>query len=324
MEEKKWCVYKHDSPSGKVYIGITCQKLNRRWRDGEGYNRNTYFYRAIQKYGWDNFQHNILESNLTEKEANLKEIEYIEKYKSNNPEYGYNIESGGNASKMSESSKRKLSKIARNRAIEPRNISIYMMNENCEILREFSSIQEVERELNIKAQHVYDALSKLNNYANGYYWCRKDEYEKYITKHKVHRDKVFKKVYVFSLNYNLLGEYESISKASKLTGVNKAFIRRVIRHENYSAHDLIFSASKSLEEHISAFNNRKRKRRKVAQYDNDYNLIAIFESPMEAAKSLNKKQSSCIVNCCNGVSKNAYGYIWRYADEEGGEYGKDT
>ena len=70
MEERKWCVYKHTSPSGKIYIGITCQNPNRRWRNGEGYKKNKYFYRAIQKYGWNNFQHEVIEEGLTEKDAN--------------------------------------------------------------------------------------------------------------------------------------------------------------------------------------------------------------------------------------------------------------
>ena len=317
MKEKKWCVYKHTAPNGKVYIGITCQNPNRRWRNGEGYKKNKYFYRAIQKYGWNNFQHEVIEEGLTEKDANSKEIEYIKTYKSNIPKYGYNIRSGGNACEMAKSSKEKLSYIAKNRAKEPRNVSIYMMNENCEILREFNSIMEVERELNIRSQHIYDALCKLNNFADGYYWCRKGEYENYITKHKIHKDKISKKVYVFDLNYKLLYDYESISKASKLTGIDKASIRRVINHKNYSAHNLIFSASKSLNEHIKIFTNKKRKRKRVVQYDNDYNIIAVFDSPLEAAKSLNKKQSSRITNCCNGKSKSAYGYIWCYADEKG-------
>lgn len=41
-------VYKHTSPSNKVYIGITKLNLIKRW---QGYINNTYFFRAILKYG---------------------------------------------------------------------------------------------------------------------------------------------------------------------------------------------------------------------------------------------------------------------------------
>ena len=69
MEEKKWCVYTHtNNINGKKYVGITCNKPERRWRNGKGYILQQ-FYNAIQKYGWDNFTHEILFNNLTEKEA---------------------------------------------------------------------------------------------------------------------------------------------------------------------------------------------------------------------------------------------------------------
>lgn len=69
MKNNKWCVYKHTSPSKGVYIGITKQNPVIRWSNGSGYKRNPYFYKAIQKYGWDNFKHEILFSNLTQEEA---------------------------------------------------------------------------------------------------------------------------------------------------------------------------------------------------------------------------------------------------------------
>lgn len=90
-----YCVYKHTSPTGKVYIGITKRKPQKRWNSGRGYESNRYFFRAIQKYGWDNFKHEIIEKNLTQEEAVAKERYYIEKYNSTDPECGYNIEAGG-------------------------------------------------------------------------------------------------------------------------------------------------------------------------------------------------------------------------------------
>ena len=69
MKNNKWCVYKHTSPSKGVYIRITKQNPVIRWSNGSGYKRNPYFYKAIQKYGWDNFKHEILFSNLTQEEA---------------------------------------------------------------------------------------------------------------------------------------------------------------------------------------------------------------------------------------------------------------
>ena len=52
-----YIVYQHKNKiNGKVYIGITMQDPERRWRHGEGYKSSPHFYAAIQKYGWDNFE----------------------------------------------------------------------------------------------------------------------------------------------------------------------------------------------------------------------------------------------------------------------------
>ena len=100
MENKKYCVYKHIFPNNKVYIGVTCQKPEYRWDNGNGYtNTQRKIYNAIKKYGWENVKHEILFENLTKEEAEQKEIELIDKYNSTNDNYGYNIEKGGNLNK---------------------------------------------------------------------------------------------------------------------------------------------------------------------------------------------------------------------------------
>ena len=86
----------HTSPSGKVYIGITCRKVERRWGvDGSGYKSHPFFWNAIQKYGWNNFKHEIILYNLSKEEACEKEKEYIAKYRANEQDYGYNLTTGG-------------------------------------------------------------------------------------------------------------------------------------------------------------------------------------------------------------------------------------
>ena len=95
---KQYKIYAHiNKINGKVYIGQTCYKnINQRWRHGEGYKHSPHFYNAIQKYGWENFEHIILFEDICGYElADAIERELIQKYQSNNSEYGYNISSGG-------------------------------------------------------------------------------------------------------------------------------------------------------------------------------------------------------------------------------------
>lgn len=93
---KIYRVYKHTSPTGKVYIGITSQaKPEYRWGpDGSGYQSNCLFWHDIQTLGWDNFKHEILASELTESEALRLESSLIHEHKATKPEYGYNQDAG--------------------------------------------------------------------------------------------------------------------------------------------------------------------------------------------------------------------------------------
>ena len=112
-KENNYTVYMHkNKTNSKVYIGITKQKPQYRWSNGKGYD-NQYFKKAIQKYGFNNFEHLILYENLTQKEAEQKEIELIAYYKSSERKFGYNISKGGmvnNGVPCKEETKQKISK----------------------------------------------------------------------------------------------------------------------------------------------------------------------------------------------------------------------
>ena len=95
MADVKWSVYKHTSPNGKIYIGITSRNPLHRWNNGKGYKTNKHLYNAIKKYGWENFNHDIIASEISKEDAQMLEIELIKKYRSNQPTFGYNNSVGG-------------------------------------------------------------------------------------------------------------------------------------------------------------------------------------------------------------------------------------
>lgn len=89
---KQWVIYKHTDPEGKVYIGRTCaSNPEYRWSHGMKYKEQPWFFRGIVKYGWINFTHEIIASNLNYKEACEAEARIINEYKSNDQRYGYNV-----------------------------------------------------------------------------------------------------------------------------------------------------------------------------------------------------------------------------------------
>lgn len=92
----EYTVYMHiNKQNNKRYIGITKQNPKIRWANGKGYVKNAHFYAAIQKYGWNNFEHIILHESFNQEEACLMEKYYIKKYNTINPQYGYNLSEGG-------------------------------------------------------------------------------------------------------------------------------------------------------------------------------------------------------------------------------------
>lgn len=202
-----YVLYKHTFPNGKVYIGITSQKIQRRWRNGEGYRKNTLMHRAIQKYGWHNISHEIIFKDLTKEQAEQKEIELIKQYNSNNNKFGYNICAGGGVNipttetreKIGQASKGrthsletkiKLSKTLKGRIVKKESRlygeknysygrfggksavskSIIQLDDDENIINEWDSISEACRALGIKNQTINKVLHGGCKHAGGYRW----------------------------------------------------------------------------------------------------------------------------------------------------------
>ena len=112
---KKWCIYFHiNKANNKSYIGVTSLKLRDRFgKNGNNYKHNKYFSNAIEKYGWDNFEHIVFMDNLSKEDACKIEILLIKLWKTNNRKYGYNLSIGGEMSaagvKHTEEYKKKMS-----------------------------------------------------------------------------------------------------------------------------------------------------------------------------------------------------------------------
>lgn len=154
-----YTVYMHvNKINHKVYVGQTCQQLNKRWKNGYGYQTG-YFSSAIKHYGWCNFEHIILAENLTAEQADETEKSFIELYKSNTKEFGYNLDNGGHSNKChSEETKRKIG-ISRSKPI-------YCI----ELDRTFNSISQAARELNLKLGNIGSCLTGRRLTCGGYHW----------------------------------------------------------------------------------------------------------------------------------------------------------
>ena len=91
-------IYKYTNLiNNKIYIGQTTQRLEDRDKKHLGQiNDNTYFHRALTKYGRKNFSLEIVEDNIPQEDLNNKEKYYIDLFESfYTTGKGYNLTQGG-------------------------------------------------------------------------------------------------------------------------------------------------------------------------------------------------------------------------------------
>lgn len=218
---EQWCVYKHTSPSGKVYIGIA-QNVRHRWRgNGNGYKGSTRIWSAIQKYGWDNFQHEILYEHLSRDEACQKEIELIAKYKSTNPRYGYNLESGGHIFTHSEETRRKLSRINMGHPVsrEVRNVLSQCHSKPIiclETKKVFKNAMDAEMQTGISGNSIKKCTSGRQDNANGYHFAKLSDYKNGTIPTYIHINP-----YRMILCIETNKIYKNACAASRDTGINR-------------------------------------------------------------------------------------------------------
>ena len=202
-KEKTWCVYIHRNKiNNKVYIGVAKEPAKNRWRNGSGYSKNqSVFYNAIQKYGWDNFEHIIWADKLSQKEAQEWEIRLIAVFKTNcrkynNPELGYNMTDGGEgASGRGHWVGKNNPKYGSNHWAgknnpnygsrkfvgknNPRARSVVQLSKSGEFIRYWSYISEAAIFLNCSMDNIVSCCAYRIPSAYGFLWMYSEEYEKY-------------------------------------------------------------------------------------------------------------------------------------------------
>ena len=244
-------LYMHISPNGKKYVGITCQKPEKRWRKGKGYIKNEYFYRAIQKYGWDNFQHLIIFDDLTEDEANRLEEEYIRKYNLTDHNFGYNLHTGGLHHTETQETKEKISNSRKGlmvgkdnpffgkkhtkETLEKIQKKVDQYSIDGEYIQTFLSVTEASKATSADKSDIVRACKGKRKVIGGYQW-KYTISDKIIKpyKRKAHNSK---KVVMYSIDGEKIATFESTAAASKAFDKNAcASIGACCRGEQLTAY----------------------------------------------------------------------------------------
>ncbi len=226
---RKFSLYIHTNKiNNKKYIGITTKNPpSKRWCNGKGYGKNSKINKAINKYGWDSFNHEILFCNLTKEQAELLEIEIIKYYKTQEDTYGYNIKSGGNHFEIDDNVKKKLSIKNKGRKLSKNArqlISKKVVCINNDIV--YDSISEASKKLSIDRSSISACCRKKILSVKGYIFIYYDEYilnnkMTYIRKPKTTAKKVV------CINSGII--YDSLKDASIATNGNASRISMCCR-----------------------------------------------------------------------------------------------
>lgn len=265
-DEKKYCVYRHVFPNGKVYIGQTHLKPEKRWgNNGSGYllvKKNGEYHQpliahAIQKYGWKNVQHEILFNNLNKLDALRIEQICICLFRSNDNRFGYNITSGGEFLKHSVESKKKMSQSAKKRLSNPENHPFFgkkhtkdskekvsasrtgkcVGGENpiakkvlcVELNKIWSSCTEASNDTGIAAPSIASACRNINTMSGGYHWIYVKDYSVEKIKNLLIKKNRNTDVPIMCIETGVI--YDNIAIASKMIGVSQSSVVRCV-HSN--------------------------------------------------------------------------------------------
>lgn len=304
-----WCLYIHENIyNNKKYIGITSNDPEKRWKNGNGYSYNPYFFNAINKYGWDSFTHNVVLTGMTIEEASKKEQEYIKLYNTTDDRFGYNLTDGGEGSygrKVSEETKEKI----RNAHIGKKHTEESKQKISEALIGNKYALGMRHTE---ETKRLIGEKSKGNQHAKGNHLS--EEARKKISeanKGKPKSEETRKK-----LSDANKGKVISEETRRKISEKNKGQVSPMKgkHHSNETKKKMSESKKRYFAEHPEAIENtRKRNIIPVDMYSMDGIFIRSFESIAEANRETGIDNSS-IVRVCKGQAPHAGFFKWRYHD----------
>lgn len=286
---KCFYIYCHTAPNGKCYIGQTHTDPERRWNNGNGYKCNAYFYRSIQKYGWDNFEHSILMVLNTKEMTDLLEVKLISFFDTTNSKRGFNISKGGDGPlgvKWTEEHRQYYSKL-----MSGTGNSMYGKHHSEEtkaaISRKLTGRKLSDEERAKKTKYLLDVVAKSRQPVNQY-----------------------------DLDGNLIATHESMSAAARELGKHESQINLCCNGKRNTAYGFKW-ARVGEEIHEAAKRVRKSGQHDgmgVIQLTLDGDEVARYRSLSDAERATGLHRDR-IGDCCHG-GMDSYGcFVWRFSNE---------
>lgn len=317
-EEKEFYLYVHTNKiNNKRYVGITCQNPRTRWgSNGNGYKKSPLFYRAIQKYGWENFKHEIIMENLSKESAKNKEIETIKKYMSNDRKYGYNISKGGGGGFDVEIKKENIEKI-KNKLM----IKIVQLDDGANLIKEWDGLVEASKYYKVESSAICQCCKGNKRKIAGYNWFYKKDYD---TMNKISlleeidaRNHIKpKRIIQFDEHGNYIKCFESYNEIEKTLNFKNTHIYKSCNNEVKAygyiwiyEKDYLEKYNKNISKFVEKVNEYKIK---VVQITKGGEFIKEHDSLIDASKYINSNNYN-IWQCCNDRVRYVNNFIFVYS-----------
>jgi len=305
--------------NGKVYIGQS-KDIDRRFSEHkrhykiESHRNKIALYKSMWKYGVENFKFEVLEETSN---TNLDEREkfYIEIYKSNNRNFGYNLTDGGDCGPIHYGESNQNSKLTKEIVFQIRE----------DYLKGFVKRQAYKHicetyDVNINTfSDVWIGKIWKNVHYDVYDDCYKNEIQQKRCENKSRLTETSSKQYVKEIrDYRNQGKY--------IGDIYSLYSDKMTR---FTFEDIWYNRSYKYiqsgivkESKVKYIKKRKFENIKINMLDMNGSLIKTFDDVYEAIKFLNrdgdnytrKNTRTSIFNVCSQKAKSAYGYIWSFVD----------
>ena len=261
----------------KIYIGKSAVSFEYRWAEHQkNFNSlrdNMVIHKAMFQYGKDAFEANVIEE-CDNSVIDSREQYWINYYDSYRS--GYNCTVGGDG------------------ALKYDYLLIMQLWNDGKSILDISKIIGADR-------HTIAKVLKVNN----------------IHEEEIYRRSHGKSVLQYTIDGILVNKFYSLTDASEQFGQNNiSNIKSCCQKNIFSAYGYLWKYEEdntTIDELVRQYQKYGKGRRKqVAQYDLDGNLLNIYNSCRKAARSINAPYHVGINACCLGKQATAYGYIWKY------------
>lgn len=197
----------------------------------------------------------------------------------------------------------------------PTSRKVYQFTMDGVFMREWPSIMDASRSQNKYVSiGISSCCSGRTKSCYGYIWQYSSAPIDLSKFKKKEREYDYKKVDQYSMEGVFIKTWGNMKEAANCLSLTAAHIGQCCLLKDRSAGGFVWRLHNDKTE--IDLTPRYGHRRPILQYTKDGCLVKEWDSAKSAAMSLGRNDTSCIVRVCQEEKKSAYGYIWKYKNED--------